>query len=78
MTPHPEILRPPEADSRMTFEARLFLKEGEGGNLVREGGFAPLSKNSSPSPNIHIHTLYRMILFGEGDKGGEVHQNPSK
>ncbi len=40
LTPHPEILRPPEADSRMTFEARPLLKGKE--EIAIEEGAEPL------------------------------------
>jgi hypothetical protein len=36
-----------------------------------ERGEAPLLKNS-PSPNMLIFKESAMLLFGEGDKGGEV------
>jgi len=35
------------------------------------GGFAP-SQNLSPSPNMLTFEARVMLLFGEGDKGGEA------
>jgi hypothetical protein len=49
----------------------------EGGVKEREGGFAPLSKISSPSPTKETQYL-RNELDGEGDKGGEVKYSQPK
>jgi hypothetical protein len=48
-----------------------FPWEGKGGKKEREG-FYPSLKLLSPSPNKLISEGSDILLFGEGDTGGEV------